>query len=84
MEDFIKEDIELIKGIFPRLHRTYRNALQEIIDEIEKRKCIYTEIEDNVWQCSNCKTKWLKEEESPKDFNYCPKCGYRIEFKEGN
>ena len=52
--------------------------------ETEKRKCIYTEIEDNVWQCSNCKTKWLKEEESPKDFNYCPKCGYRIEFKEGN
>lgn len=57
MEDFIKEDIELIKGIFPRLHRTYRNALQEIIDEIEKRKCIYTEIEDEVKEVKESKWK---------------------------
>lgn len=83
IEEDIKEDIKIIKELMPKLHRRYRNALIEIIQEVNKNTCTYkqTEIDYNSWRCSNCKCEWCFDEGNPKDnnTNFCPECGARIE-----
>lgn len=34
-----------------------------------------------VYECNNCKEEWCFEDGTPKDnsYNYCPKCGAKIE-----
>ena len=79
MEENIKEDIKILNELLDnnRLHRKYRNALTEIIEEVNRNTCTYkrTEIDYNLWSCSKCKTEWYLEEDTP---NYCPECGARI------
>lgn len=88
MEENIKEDIKILNElldneIVPRLHRKYRNALTEIIQEVNRNTCTYTQTDSdyNSWECSKCKCEWCLEEGNPKDndTNYCPECGARIE-----
>lgn len=88
MEENIKEDIKILNElldneIVPRLHRKYRNALIEIIQEVNRNTCTYfqTNSDYNSWNCSKCKCEWCFEEGNPKDnnTNYCPECGARIE-----
>ncbi len=97
MEENIKEDIEILNklldnDVVPRLHRKYRNALIEIMNEVNRKTCTYIQQNDdyNTWECSQCKCDWCIEEGTPKDnnMNYCPECGARIknivEYKEEN
>jgi hypothetical protein len=86
-ENDIQEDINILNEllddeIVPRLHRRYKNALEEIIEEVNKNTCTYEQIEEdyNVWHCSKCKCDWCIEEGTPIDnnMNYCPECGARI------
>lgn len=88
IEENIKEDIKILNKLLdnesvPRLHRRYRNALEEIMQEVNRNTCTYkqTEIDYNAWQCSKCKCEWCFECETPKEnnMNYCPECGARIE-----
>lgn len=85
MEEDIKEDIIILNELLDnaRLHRKYRNALIEIIKEVNKNTCTYkqTEIDYNSWECSNCKCEWCLNEGNPKEnnVNYCPECGARVE-----
>lgn len=84
MEENIKEDIKVLNELLKsnKLHRTYSNALKEIIDEANRNICTYkqTEIDYNSWECSKCKCDWCMEEGTPQDnnLNYCPECGARI------
>lgn len=81
-EQDIKEDIIVLKELMPKLHRSYRNALTEIIEEVNEETCTYkqTDIDYNSWSCSKCKCDWCLEDGTPKDnnLNYCPECGARI------
>ena len=82
-EELIQEDIEILNHeLMPKLHRKYRNALTEIIEEVNKNTCVYeqTDIDWSAWTCSNCKCDWCLEDGTPKDnnLNYCPECGARI------
>lgn len=88
MEENIKEDIKILNEllyneIVPRLHRRYRNALTEIMQEVNRNTCTYfqTDSDYNSWNCSKCKCEWCFEKGNPKDnnTNYCPECGARIE-----
>lgn len=78
-ENDIQEDINVLNEIMSKLHRKYRNALEEIIKEVTRDTCTYEQIEEdyNVWNCSKCKCDWCLEEGTPKDnnMNYCPECG---------
>lgn len=83
MENNIQEDINILnEELIPRLHRKYRNSLEEIIKEVNKNTCTYKQIEEdyNVWSCSNCECAWRIEEGTPanNNVNYCPECGARI------
>ena len=87
IEQNIQEDIEILKDLMPKLHRSYQNALTEILEVVNKNTCTYkqTEVDYNSWSCSNCKCEWCMEDGTPKDnnLNYCPECGARItEFYE--
>ena len=83
-EQDIKEDIEILNELLnsDKLHRKYRNALTEIIEEVNKQTCTYkqTDIDYNSWSCNKCKCEWCMEDGTPKDnnLNYCPECGTRI------
>lgn len=81
-ENYIQEDINALNEIMSKLHRKYRNALEEIIEEVTRDTCTYEQIEEdyNVWHCNKCKCDWCLEEGTPKDnnMNYCPECGARI------
>lgn len=82
MEENIKEDINILNEIMPRLHRKYRNALTEIIEEVNRNTCTYKQVDFdyNSWECSKCKCEWCFDDGNPKDnnTNYCPECGARI------
>jgi len=82
MEEDIREDILILEEIKPRLHRKYRNALEEVISQVLKASCTYeqADVEYNAWECSNCDEIWCLTEGNPKDnsMNYCPQCGARI------
>lgn len=82
MEENIKEDISMLKEyVLPKLGRTLKYAMKEVIDEVERKKCNYTETEDAIWKCSKCEHKILLEDGTPEEhkLNYCPSCGARIE-----
>lgn len=85
MEENIKEDINILNELLDNdlLHRKYRNALTEILNEVNKNTCIYeqTDTDYNSWECSKCKCEWCFDEGNPKNnnTNYCPECGSRIE-----
>ena len=94
-EKDIQEDVDVLNEllddeIVPRLHRKYRNALEEIMEEVNKDTCVYEQIEEdeNLWRCNKCECIWCLEEGSPEknNMNYCPECGSRItkniEFEE--
>lgn len=42
----MEENIEIIKEIMPKLHRKYRNAVEEIIEEVNKKECIMCQQDD--------------------------------------
>lgn len=81
----MEENIEIIKEIMPRLHRKYRNAVEEMIEEVNKKECIMCQqddIDSNIWMCSKCKDDfyWGDDADSVKNSNlkYCPFCGAKI------
>ena len=56
------------------LNQQYIDKYFEPIEDHKENSCVYTWIEDFLWECSNCREQWPVTNKT----YYCQTCGFKI------